>query len=155
MHRMISRGVLSAGMLVFVVSLGCGGGADGDRPATYPVSGTVAMNGQPVADANVNFQMVDGTGAAVGVTDAHGRYELTTFTAGDGAMLGEYRVAVTQFDRPPADADVDDDHPDYDPEAPTFVPENLLPERYADPATSGLTASVTEGQNTVDLDLTD
>ena len=153
MYRRIKLVPLMAALLAVPVMLGRGGGG-ADRPTTFPVSGTVTMNGQPVADANLNFQRTDGTRGAVGVTDAQGRYELTTFTAGDGALPGEYRVAVTQFETPPPGAAVDEDDPNYDPDAPAFVPENLLPEQYANPETSGLTATVTEGSNTVDFQLT-
>ncbi len=114
------------------------------------------MNGQPVARANLSFQLADGSGSAAGVTDNQGRYELTTFTAGDRAVPGEYLVAITQFEEPPPGAGVPDDHPDYNPNLPEFVPKNLLPERYATAKSSGLKATVVEGPNTgVDFELTD
>jgi hypothetical protein len=105
------------------------------------------MNGTPVADANLSFQLADGSGSAAGVTDSQGRYELTTFAPGDGALPGQYVVAITQFEKPPKGVGVPDDHPDYDPNAPPFVPKNLLPERYAAAHSSGLTATITEGPN--------
>lgn len=113
------------------------------------------MNGQPVADANVNFQLADGSRSASGVTNSQGRFELTTFAAGDGALPGEYLVAVTQFEKPPKGAGVPDDHPDYNPTLGNFVPRNLLPEKYANPQTSELTATVSESGATVSFELTD
>lgn len=154
MSRMISRLLLVSMLLVFLSA--CGTSVQSDRPATHPVSGTVTMNGQPVARANLSFQLADGSGSAAGVTDNQGRYELTTFTAGDGAVPGEYLVAITQFEEPPPGAGVPDDHPDYNPNLPEFVPKNLLPERYATAKSSGLKATVVEGPNTgVDFELTD
>ncbi len=154
MSRMISRLLLVLMLSVLVPA--CGTPAGSDRPATYPVSGTVTMNGQPVARATLSFQLVDGSGSAAGVTDNEGRYKLTTFAAGDGALPGQYVVAITQFEEPPPGAGVPDDHPDYNPNLPEFIPQNLLPKRYASTATSGLKATVVEGKNTsVDFELTD
>ena len=154
MSRMISRLLLVSMLLVFLSA--CGPSVQSDRPATHPVSGTVTMNGQAVPKATLSFQLADGSGSAAGVTASQGRYELTTFTPGDGAVPGEYLVAITQFEEPPPGAGVADDHPDCNPNLPEFVPTNLLPERYATAGASELKATVVEGPNTgVDFELTD
>jgi hypothetical protein len=147
--------LLLAVLTLTICAAGCGSKPQSDRPATYPVSGTVTMNGEPVTDANVNFQLTDGSRGASGLTDQQGTFSLTTFVAGDGALPGEYRVAITKFEKPPQGAQVPEDHPDYNPNVPSFVPRNLLPEKYANPQTSELTATVTEGANTVKFELTD
>jgi hypothetical protein len=71
----------------------------------------------------------------MGFTDQAGEFVITTLERGDGAPVGEYRVTVVQ-------------------RAPKLVGEemvregaNLLPERLSDPKTSGITASVVEGEN--------
>ena len=154
MSRMISRVVMVLALGACVS--GCEPLADSGRPKTYPVSGTVTMNGSPVANAILSFQLADGSGSAAGVTDSQGRYELTTFAPGDGAVPGQYGVAITQFEKPPASTGVPDDHPDYNPNLPPFVAKNLLPERYAAPDSSGLTATITEGRNEgVNFELTE
>jgi len=61
-----------------------------------------------------------------------GRYELTTFRAGDGAMPGKHVVTIHSF-RP---------DPNADPELDLVKPVWLIPSRYGDPATSGLSADV-------------
>mgnify|MGYP002625769447 CR=1 FL=1 len=60
------------------------------------------MNGQPVADAQIGFHPT-GTGEtkpASGMTDAQGRYTLNTYVKpgqqASGAMVGDYKVTVTQ-----------------------------------------------------------
>lgn len=154
MSRMVSR--LAVVSLALFLMSGCGTPGAGDRETTHPVSGTVTMNGQPVPRANLSFQLADGSGSAAAVTDAQGRYELTTFTAGDGAVAGDYLVAITQFEEAPPGAGVSDDHPDYNPNLPAFVPQNLLPERYASVGTSELKATVVPGENSgVNFELTD
>ena len=68
-------------------------------------------------------------------TDQAGQFAVTTFEQGDGAPVGEYSVTVEQ-------------------RAPKLVGEemvregpNLLPPRLKDPASSGIKASVVEGEN--------
>lgn len=126
----------------------------------YPVSGTVTINGQPLQGATLNFLSADGSRSAVGETDARGRYELTTFAPGDGAVPGEYRVAIMKYelmvDGAPIQSDEPpDDRPGDDPFAggPDPEPVNVLPEQYANIASSGLTATVVEGENTFDFAL--
>jgi hypothetical protein len=144
-------------LIVLGAAVGCGGGAslDPNRPATAPVSGTVTYKGAAVPGAIVTFHAPGDSPSAFGTTDASGTYQLTTFSAGDGAVPGEYRVTVTKTEFS-ASADVPEDHPDYGKE-PVVEAEvrQALPVRYANPETSGLTASVKEGQNQIPLALDD
>lgn len=157
MNKMPAGNLLAVVLLVSLLAFGCAPQSNGDRPATYDVTGIVTHNGQPVEGATVSFQPT-GTGtAAIGKTDASGKYTLTTFASGDGALPGEYQVKIVKLDVKIAET-VDEDSEGY--EAPAegetvAAPENLLPESYADPATSGLTATVTEdeSQNTFDFAL--
>jgi len=55
----------------------------------------------PVAGAAVAFSPLAGGRRATGVTDAEGRFRLTTFRPGDGAVLGEH-VASVYEERPAA-----------------------------------------------------
>jgi hypothetical protein len=151
-------------VLSLISVLGCGQATDPNRPKTYPVSGTVTQAGQPVEGANVVFQLADGSRGAVGVTDASGKYTLTTFSAGDGAVVGDYKVAITKYDRPAitpkSDGSIADtgDEPEEEETgrrpADDSEPKSLLPEKYANPEGSGLTATVSEsGENKFDFTL--
>ncbi len=151
---------LVVGMMVVVLALGglsgCGGaGGSATGPKTYPVSGTVTQGGKPVDGATILFVSTDGKKSATGKTDASGRYTLTTTKSGDGAVAGQYKVAITKFDAGQvAAADISD--PNYappDPNKPAPVAKNLLPEKYASPETSGLTATVKESSNKIDFTL--
>jgi hypothetical protein len=78
--------------------------------------------------------------------------QLTTFQEGDGAVVGEYRVAIRKVDV------VTTPNPtDYDPEGVKVVEErHMVPERYEKFRTSQLTVTVTEdGENEFEFDLTD
>ena len=154
MNKMALGNLLGVVLFVSLLGLGCTGQQDADRPTTCPVTGTVTHNGQPVEGANVAFQSA--SGSAIGVTDAAGKYTLTTFVSGDGAEPGEYQVKIEKY-KVEAGTAVDESSPDY--VAPTeneesAAPENLLPAIYADPATSGFKATVSEGgENNFDFAL--
>jgi len=154
-------------VLLWVVALvGCGSDSTAGRPKTYPVTGTVTLGKEPVAGATVTFQLTTGSGSAAGVTDASGRYKLSSFGGGDGAQAGDYTVAIVKYDVPAAKAGPSGglasgaiDESSYNAPAETPAdqpagPKNLLPEKYANAATSGLTAKVGEtGANQVDFKL--
>lgn len=76
---------------------GCGGSS------VAPVSGTVTLDGKPLANATVVFQP-DGGGkepgpASSGVTDANGRYTLRVVTGStDGAVVGKHKVSITAYE---------------------------------------------------------
>ena len=146
--------VILAGL---VVAAGCKGSAT-DRPPTEEVSGTVTLGGDPVEGAIVTFvpAVKDGE-SAVGMTDASGKYTLTTWEAGDGALAGDYAVKIVKFEAAAADQTgvVADEEGAYLPTDPndTGQQTNLLPEKYSNPGTSGLTATVAAGPNTIDFSL--
>jgi hypothetical protein len=76
------------------LAVGCG---DGRQVGT--VSGRVTLDGQPLADARVNFQPVGdarNTGiGSFGKTDANGDYSLTLIDEkGQGAIVGTHRVMI-------------------------------------------------------------
>ena len=75
-------------------TVGCGGS---DRPGTSPVTGTVTVSGSPVSGASVTFYPLDdGNRTAFAVTNDQGEFSLTTFDDGDGAIPGQYKVAIRQ-----------------------------------------------------------
>jgi hypothetical protein len=78
-----------------VALAGCGSG----QFATYPVTGTVLVDGQPADGAMVIFVPTSTDPKAerkrpFGIADAQGRFGLTTSEPGDGAAAGEYKVLV-------------------------------------------------------------
>jgi len=68
----------------------------GSKAKTIPTSGVVTLDGEPLADARVTFNPLDASGRmAFGNTDSQGRFTLSTFKEGDGALAGQYRITVT------------------------------------------------------------
>ena len=124
---------LATGLLLTLLGTsGCERGA----AAVGSVRGKVLFNGQPAEGATVVFHPAGssepGTLKPSGTVGADGTFTLTTFPHGDGAPAGEYAVAVTWL--PPDARGMDN-------------PKNKLPARYADPAQSGLKATVAAGPN--------
>jgi hypothetical protein len=68
-----------------------------------PVSGTVTLDGKPLAHATVVFEpdtdaKNPGPGSS-GVTDANGRYTLQVMTTNaPGALVGKHKVSITAYE---------------------------------------------------------
>jgi hypothetical protein len=151
--RFLQRGRLSAAILCLLVALltvaGCG------SAKVYPVSGQVNFNGKPMAGTgSITFIPVvqkEGAPMAGGEVLADGTYKLTTVKPNDGALAGEYRVAITQVTSvepmPVPDGEA----------APAVVaalkPDQLIPAVYGDHVNSPLTATVKPETNTINFEL--
>ena len=152
------RGLTLAALCLAIV--GCGGP---ERPEMVPVSGVVKHGGKPVAGAEVSFHNDESPRAAQGVTDAEGKFQLTTFDDGDGAVVGLHKVAVAkvQTDAAISSADAEDPSAAYaagmDAAASgkmDTIQKSELPAKYGNPDTSGVTRTVTkEGPNEFEITL--
>jgi hypothetical protein len=124
--------------------VGCGGEGGG----TVKAGGTVTVNGQPMADLAVMFTPQGAGRPAVGVTDASGHFDLATFAPGDGAAPGTHIVTIVENSTQPPP-----DHGTPEFEAWSKLPPKV-PVKYGDPKQSGLSATVTPGQeNSFTFDL--
>ena len=84
-------------MLAFGMVVGCGGPSD--QPDLGSVSGTVTLDGKPLANATVMFQPEQGR-PSYGVTDDDGYYELRYTANTDGAVVGKHVVSITTYEDP-------------------------------------------------------
>lgn len=86
--------LLGLGLLV-----GCGNSGE---YKVVPVSGIVTCQGKPLANATVNFspkaspdRPAQNPGKlALGITDAQGRFQMTTYQNNDGVIMGTHTVTV-------------------------------------------------------------
>ena len=119
--------MLLAGLAVLVA--GC---RKSDRPPLGAVTGTVTLDGSPLASAAVTFTPAGAGRTSLGTTDAAGRYALTYLRDIAGANIGRHAVRIT-----------------------TASEENggkeALPAKYN--SASGLSADVKPGANTIDFSL--
>lgn len=145
----------------FVV--GCSGGPE-DRPTLTPVSGTVVFKGKPVADATVAFWGEGAPRPAKGISDAEGKFTLSMFDFGDGAMTGPNKVTVTKVSAAEGNSKANDTAMMNDPQKLTEYQlsmtesdakdKNSIPTKYASQQQTPLTETVaTEGENTFVIQL--
>lgn len=125
---------LAAIATLLVSMVGCG---RGNRPVS--AAGVVTLDGQPLVNACVMFSPVQGGPSAAGATNANGEFQLAT-TNDAGALRGEYRVSVTKREVTGLM-----DH---------GIPGNggvrvkwLAPAKFSNFETSGLRATVGDGEN--------
>ncbi|MHC2069257.1 carboxypeptidase-like regulatory domain-containing protein [Bremerella sp. T1] len=139
-----------------IVLAGCGG-SESLPSLGATVSGTVTYKESPIEGAMVTFLPTgEGGQGAFARTDADGKYTLSSSAGGNnGVKPGTYHVTVSKIEVPQVQLAGEDD-PNYNPYAKTNAkPNNALPEKYAQQATSGLEIEVTNGANDVPLNLTD
>jgi hypothetical protein len=145
---------------VLLLSLAClltlPGCRGSDRSPLGKVTGTVNYKGQPIASGTIIFE-VPGARPANGKIVGGKIQEVTTHDPNDGVPVGQAKIAVFATEAPASPAAAPSD-----PGQPIAVDENymggsksLIPAKYNDPATSGLTWEIKKGDNTVTLDLTD
>lgn len=92
MHRSVLVAAVTA--VMGVCGLGCS--RPGTAP-TVPAAGTLLRDDTPLGDVTVVFNPASGR-PAMGVTDAAGRFVLSTFRRGDGAIAGNHRVTLAVMD---------------------------------------------------------
>jgi len=118
-----------------------------------PVTGIVRYQNEPVAGATVIFSPEGETRAASCITDADGRFQLTTLEAGDGALPGQYRVAIfkTEIINPLSQKQAQAYFHEHAGRMPPVKTRQLLPEKYRQASTSKLVAQVA-ADNTNDFE---
>ncbi|HUY88733.1 MAG TPA: carboxypeptidase-like regulatory domain-containing protein [Pirellulales bacterium] len=141
-----------AGACVFLVGCGHKSGVDG----VVQVGGSVTYDGKPIEGASVIFSAEGESRSASGITDAGGRFQLTTLTPNDGALPGKYKVAVSKVEVENAMSaeEAKEWFQKNGGPPPAGNIKNRLPEKYKDIESSELTAEVTtDGKNDFTFDL--
>src|SRR5215204_2616518 len=115
-------------ILIALICAGCG-----QKTSTVAVvRGKVTLDGKPLPSGNIVTIPTGGRGAVGPIQN--GEFELSTFAKKDGALIGTHKVAVSA-NEPPQGAG---------PEA--TAGKLLVPQRYTNPETSGLTIEVKAGE---------
>jgi hypothetical protein len=129
--------VIAAGFLA-AVPVGCSSG-----PPTGEVRGKVTFKGKPVTEGSVTFLNPKGEGDAGADINKDGTYAIP-----GKVVVGEYLVVIT----PPVT--IVDTDPGKSPPAP--VEKNMpdIPRKYRQQGTTTLKATVKEGKNEINLDMT-
>src|SRR4051812_27839663 len=84
------------GLMVLVagIAVGLGWLSWAWRVTTYPVTGIITYNGQPVGSGQVVFSPQAPGGYQAGGPIVGGRFTLSTFVRDDGAAAGPYAIAL-------------------------------------------------------------
>lgn len=146
-------------ILLFAAAVGCG-----PRVVRYPVAGIVTLDGQPVKGASVTF-MPRGKGRpGIGETGAEGRFTMKDAGMHDGLPPGDYDVLVmlalwsksktTKIPIGPPDENGNPTDLVEVVDVPPYVTKWIVPERYSDLTSSGLSASITKPVHDLELTLT-
>jgi hypothetical protein len=155
--NILDKLAVAALVTVGFVLTGC---SNSSRPPTYPVTGTVTLQGKTVAGAVITFVPTAEKGdAASAITDAEGKYALTTWEAGDGARPGEYRVKLSKQEQQTVDPSKLVQNLSYEEEQKIYVEskkapppaKRLIPSKYENDETSGLIHKVEEKPTTFDI----
>lgn len=121
------------------------------------VSGKVTYQGKPVPQGTVTFYPQAGGRPSIGHIESDGTYVLSSVKPGDGAALGEYRVAIEarKVTGAPAEPTSFQDELEGKFPAAAAAPkiEWLVPQEYSSAETSGLTATVEDKDNVIDFNL--
>ncbi|TWT98071.1 hypothetical protein Pla108_22270 [Botrimarina colliarenosi] len=123
--------------VLFLLSLASTLGCGAKQPTAYPASGKVLLNGRPASGVELIFvpdnppesDLLVPTPRAV--SDAEGRFEVSTYTGGDGAPADGYSVIAIRMSKLPEGVD---------PEAFNSVDE--LKGKYSEPDKSGLRVQI-------------
>jgi hypothetical protein len=151
---------VSASMMMVV--LGCSGDESG-LGRRYKITGKVTYNGQAVPSGTVNFIPLNPKppeGRAATGTIKDGLYSLTTAGDNDGALPGEYGVAIVSLDMDLAGAASSKEEGgmihqgDARHQKAIKNAKKLIPDRYGLIEKSGLKATVDKSK-TIDFTLTD
>jgi hypothetical protein len=127
-----------------LLSAGCS-----DRPKMAEVKGTVTLDGKPLPAGTVTFEMKGERPATAKIVNGK-ITEVTTFDPGDGVPVGQHRVAIAASEDTAALAA---NPGDPTPKGNYMVGKSLIPAAYNNPDTSGLTAEIKPGENTVEFKL--
>ena len=143
-----------ATMVVASVALVLTGCNRGGSPNMVKIRGTVTYNGQPLTQGTVVYVPQGAEGRqARGEIQPDGSYVLTSLKDGDGAQQGDYVITVVSLKPHPGEPTTREE---IERTGGRIVRESAIPDKYSNPATSGLADNVTKKHpGTKDIALTD
>ena len=137
------------------------------RPAQVKTTGTVTLDGEPVASAALMF-IPDSGRPASGTTNTNGEFQVSSFGGNDGLPAGNYRVTATklilkdkfqklydrQVERAAEEAEPGEEPEAVDIEFGDSAWKNEMPEKYAELDTTDITVTITKQQEPLVISLT-
>ena len=129
------RGYLLYVAASFLLAGGCGGNTPSAAPVVYPTKGKVFLGSSPVRLGRIHLEpVVLGEGTPCwGDIGEDGSFVIRTVVDGDGAAPGRYQVWIEPYS--------------FAINGLAKVQPTKIPFRYTEPATSGLSVEIQEGEN--------
>lgn len=140
----MTRSIASSLVATFLAVGGCGGAS-----RLGQVEGVLRLNGEPLANVQVEYWPESEGRRSIGVTDEDGRYELTTDDQRAGAAIATHRVVLHDLN---LYGDPSED-PGKKPRPGKQVKRSRLPAAYEQAIKTPLKKQVKDEKNTINLDL--
>ncbi|GHT43118.1 hypothetical protein FACS189443_6750 [Planctomycetales bacterium] len=145
-------------VFLLVAVLSTAGCSKYSRPPLVQVDGTVQYKGEPLEKGTVVFDVAGSTTGNAGIEN--GRIvNPTTYHQGDGIPVGNAKIAVyatreVRSSAAPSDSKYPEGHPGNTSDSGPASTVSLIPTKYNNPQTSGLTCTLEKGKmNTLHLEL--
>ena len=138
---------------LFILLAGCN--PDDGLPKTVPAKGVVLVDGEPIEGAVIVLMQDSGSNFARGITDKSGNFSLDTYESKSGTIPGSYKVTIsktvtienkTKVSKAVEQEALEAANGDESLANASWV--NDLPNKYANPGTSGLSVTVPESGKT-------
>ena len=135
--------------LALLATVGCAKGKTKPKLDLVPAKGTITLDGQPLADADVAFVydgvLPSGFFGAGARTDAQGHYELKSMNE-NGTLPGKYKVTVTKLINTGGTALKPEEGVDMEQLRQAGMLKETVPTKYTEPTTTDLTTTVESGK---------
>ncbi len=141
----MSRFIICILILVWLPLIGCNYG-----PTLGQVSGTVLYEGEPLPHGTISFELTGGKFAHGEIKDGQ-ILNVRTNDPGDGVPVGNATIAINSVAMTSEPSTLESA---TGASSGMAVGRDLIPVRYANPATSGLTAVIEPGENLLTFELT-
>jgi hypothetical protein len=139
--RWIAGGVRHRFWLLGLLVAACGCGSNAGLPGMVPIRGEVIYKSKPLTEGEGTVVYLPTGGGdmrqATGSLQGDGTFELMTMQPGDGAMKGKYTIVVYCY-KPHPSATLSREEYDKQLRAGKLDRGSVIPEKYSNPATSGL-----------------
>jgi hypothetical protein len=123
-------------LVLLLATFGVVGGCGDGRLPVAPAKGQVSYQGKPLAFGSVMFQPTVGPPAR-GVIQPDGTFQLSTYGANDGAVIGQHKVRIACFEKQrPSDSATGTGR------RVVGVGRSFIPQKYTNLDTSGLRVEV-------------
>lgn len=135
-------------LLAITVAIGCNRAPVPTETKEVPITGKITLDGNPLADAQVQFTNTGNFATFSGATDSAGTYKLWSPAGGEQTCEGQCMVTISKFVLPAGVT------PEPDVSPMMQGGEQVLPRKYWDLDSAELTADVPKEGGTFDFPLT-